>query len=102
MPTEQGQSVKQLISSVHLQLEIAHQTTVNCVIQQVLATNRWPLVFGTLAMLKGSDGAGGPWNLKVKVRQCVARGASWELACTLAKSSRPDLLRALGGLLLTR
>jgi hypothetical protein len=94
-----GDAPKQRISGVQLQLEIALRTTFNCVIPQVSATNRWPLVSGSLAMLQASDGAGKPWKLKVRVRQCVSRGEGWDLACTLVKASSHDLVRALGGLL---
>src|SRR5207237_1442918 len=58
--TEDRPSSKQHISRVHLQLEISPGTTVTCMIQQVSATDRWPLAAGGLAMLKGRAEAGEP------------------------------------------
>jgi hypothetical protein len=102
-PAVKKSRARQAVSQVHLHLEIGPRTSITCVIPHFSAANRWPLVPGTVGTLKGYDLAGAPWKLKVKVRECLSRGDGWNLECRLVKvASRPELLRALGGLLVKK
>ncbi len=87
------------VTQLHLRLEIAPSTTIGCVIPQFAAATFWPLVAGTIGVLKGNDPSAGPWKLMVRVRECHFEGQNWNLDCKLLKAPpKLDLLRALGEL----
>ena len=97
-------AVKPSVLPVRLVVEIAEGTTVACTIPDFGAFNcTWPLAPGTVGALKGVDRHGEPWKLRVKVRQCCSEGNGWKIECNLTKTtSSANLLKALGGLLLTK
>jgi hypothetical protein len=92
---------KRRIGHVQLKLEIALRTTVDCLIDNFASTHFWPLAANTVGVLKGKDKQGQPWKLRVKVQRCQSTKEGWQLECGLIKMpSEPELLRALGGLIL--
>jgi hypothetical protein len=88
-------------TTILLNLEIAPQTTIGCVIPNFLARNSWPRVAGGKSMLRGLDRAGKRWVLNVEIRECALTPDGWRVDCRLLESvSRDNMLRALAALVL--